>query len=247
MSGRILLTSTEDTAPLRPDEIRLWCWRLDGAADAAAALLSPAERVRRARFVFPEHARRYALAHAGLRRVLGALAGIAPGDLVFETGAFGKPSLAPGQGGPDLRFNLSHSGDWAALAVAAGFDLGVDIEAIRDVDPALPGQVFSPAEQAELSSVAPASRPAAFFNGWTRKEAHVKAVGQGLSMPLDSFDVTLTPGLPARYMRIGDRPGEAAAWQIAAFEPAPGFAGAVTARRLGWTLRQGSASLPRPC
>lgn len=216
--------------------VDLWLWPL--AHDPGAGLLSPAERARAARFVRPADAVAYRAAHAGLREILGAITGQAPAALAFEISAQGKPLLP---GGP--AFNLSHSGGWAALAVAP-VAVGVDIEAERPVEPEVATRFFSAAEQAALAPLAGAAWRQAFFRIWTRKEAFVKALGLGLSHPLDSFDVTADAG--ARLTRHAA--GNPADWALIDLPLGPGWAGAVAVQTGGSparvTLRGGAMPLP---
>lgn len=193
------------------------------------ALLSPDEAVRARRFLLPTHQRRYAVARASLRALLGAELGLAPEAVRFRYGEHGKPALAPGPAGPDLGFNVSHSGELALIGLIRGAQIGVDIEAERDLtdQDALVRRYFSAAEIEDYFGLEPARRRAAFFNGWTRKEALVKALGQGLAFPLRAFDVTLAPGEAAALLRVQQIPGEHSGWCLAALEVAPGIAAAV--------------------
>lgn len=206
-----------------------WLWSLAVPPDRLPALqasLAQDERDRAARFARPVHRDRYIVARARLRQILGARIGRDPRDIAFRYGANGKPSI---DGGPE--FNLSHSGDLAALAISGDGAVGLDIERQRTIEDAVARRHFSPAEYAELSRLPSADWLGGFYRCWTRKEAVIKACGLGLSMPLDSFDVTLTPGHGARLIRIdGDTP---AAWRLVHFDPAPGWAGAVAARTEG--------------
>jgi 4'-phosphopantetheinyl transferase len=128
---------------------------------------------------------------------------------------------------PPLFFNLSHSHDLACLAISGDFVLGVDIEKIGPVPPENIERFFSKREQDELAALKGYDRREGFFNCWVRKEAFVKAVGEGLSMPLESFSVSLAPGKPARLLHVDGQPDAPRHWRIAAFSPAPGYAGAL--------------------
>lgn len=207
--------------------LRVWLADLDrhGADAAELALLSEDERARAARFHFDVHRRRFVACRALLRRLLAADLGTAPQDVAFQYGPFGKPALA---GESDLRFNVSHSDQYALVGLTRGRDLGLDIERVRALDDLerLAETVFSPAERVELWQVPPASRPEAFFNGWTRKEAYIKARGDGLQRLAD-FDVSLGPCEPVRLRRVQGEPDEPARWSLTALTPIPGFAAAV--------------------
>lgn len=206
-----------------------WLWSLDIAPDRVAALrdlLADDERDRAARFAYPVHRDRHIVGRARLRQILGAETGRDPRDIVFRYGANGKPAV---DGGPE--FNLTHTGGLAALAISRDGALGLDIEALRPIEDGVARHHFSAAEYARLSRLDPGDWLGGFYRCWTRKEAVIKACGLGLSMPLDSFDVSLAPGAAARLVRIeGDVPS---AWQLVHFEPAPGVVGALAARTGG--------------
>ena len=164
-------------------------WRLDlrdMGADAPA-LLDAAETERAQRFVYAHDWRRYVTAHAWLRRILGAYLAVPPQQLRFATDAHGKPVLlqaSPGAGQSPLCFNLSHSKDLALIAVTAGIEVGVDIEAVRDdlPGPDLAAGVLSAMELDELAQCAASDHADMFVGCWTRKEACLKALGIGLRL-----------------------------------------------------------------
>jgi 4'-phosphopantetheinyl transferase len=209
-------------------EIHLWSQSLAVPAVEFANLLAPDERERAARFRFDVHRNRYIVGRGRLRQILGGYLGIDPAGIVFAVGDHGKPSLA---GGGELRFNLSHTGDLAVYAVTLEREVGVDVEQIRDLkEDGIPERFFSKSEVTALRSLPRAQQPEAFFNCWTRKEAYVKAHGHGLSIALDSFDVTLRPGDPARFLR------NAEGWSMEAFRLQPDFVGAVVAEGQDWKV-----------
>ncbi|MDO9712582.1 4'-phosphopantetheinyl transferase family protein [Paracraurococcus lichenis] len=215
--------------------VDLWCWPTGQAGAADWDVLDQAERDRAQRFVHDRHRIAFVRAHAGLRVILGRLLGTSPRDIAFVTGPHGKPSLAVA-GAP--HFSLSHSGGLAAVAVATRFDLGLDIEHLRSVAVAeLAAQVCSAEEARALAAVAPTHRREAFFNAWTRKEAFLKAIGAGFSLPPASFTVSLAPGEPARLLSVAGQAAEAACWQLRSFVPAVGYVGAIAARAEGWRIR----------
>lgn len=220
-----------------PDEVHLWTWRLDPSGPDLAAsepLLDADERARAERFQFARDRTRFVAGRAGLRTTLARYLATPAQAVAFRYGPFGKPSLADATGF-DLRFNLAHSGEIALLAIATGFEVGVDVERVRDLDvDRLAAQTLSAAEAAALRSVRSDRKRLAFFQAWTRKEAYVKALGRGFDLPLSSFDVSLEPGEPARLLRVDDDPEEPERWRIEHLEPEPGYVGALAARRLGW-------------
>lgn len=193
------------------------------------ASLSPDERARAERFRFAVHRDRFVVARALLREILGVFLGVAPGRLAFDYGARGKPSLARPFAAEDLRFNLSHADGLALYAITRGREVGVDVEPVRPLPDAerIAARFFSAREQAALRSLAAPERAEAFFACWTRKEAFLKATGDGLSRPLDAFDVSVLPGLPARLERVEGEPHEAGRWSLAEVRPDLGYMGAV--------------------
>src|SRR5206468_3118518 len=140
-------------------------------------------------------------------------------------GVYGKPALTRASASEPVRFNLSHSGSLALVAVTAGRDVGVDVERVRP-EPNLEqiaSRFFSAREAATLHALPVRLRTKAFFACWTRKEAFVKARGNGLSQQLDEFDVSLAPGEPARLLRTGWDPKEVTAWSLYELEAGIGY------------------------
>ena len=155
------------------------------------------ELVRAERFYFDEDRIHFIVGRGFLRCTLASYFGVQPKQLRFTYNAFGKPNLDL-PSGSWLKFNLSHAGKLALLAVTAGRELGVDLELIRPgmAQELIPEQFFSPSEVESLRGLPEEHQDAAFFACWTRKEAYVKAKGKGLSIPLDEFDVSLAPEYP---------------------------------------------------
>lgn len=223
--------SSQITAP-GPGEARIWTSDLEpGAAtvDCLVPLLSADEQERAVRFHFRRDAMRWIVARATLRRILGGCLGVDPRTLVFSYGPQGKPALAVPAAALDLQFSLAHSAHLAVYAVTVGCPVGVDVERLRPVPEMdrIAERTFSRRECTTLRGLPPALRPAGFFNCWTRKEAYIKAVGLGLSYPLDRFSVSLTPGEPARLEAVEADPAHADGWMMAELTPRSGFVGAV--------------------
>lgn len=227
--------------PTPPDagEVHLWAVPLDPPRERVAALgalLAADERERAARFHFERHRRRYSVGRGALRELLGGYLGCSAAALRFGYGDKGKPFLA---GGPRLRFNLSNSSELALVAVAMDVEVGVDVEWLRPMPDALEiaERFFSDSEREVLAAVAEGERETAFFRCWTRKEAYLKAVGDGITAPLDRFDVTLAAGEPPRILALEGDPAPAARWALAHLEPAPGYLGALALPAPGpWRL-----------
>jgi 4'-phosphopantetheinyl transferase len=194
--------------------------------DRCSEILDAAERDRADRFLRAADRTRYVASHAALRLILAEQLALDPTEIRLASGPGGKPELAGAELG-SLAFNLSHSGDRALIGLTAGAAIGVDVEAIRPIPDAV--QIarghFAPDEAAALAALPPDAVEPAFFGLWTRKEAVVKALGTGLSLPLGRFSVTLPPA-PPRLLRMA--PG--GAWTLAALDPGPGYAATVAVR-----------------
>lgn len=174
--------------------------------------LSWDERARASSFRFERDRRRFVAARGQLRHELGARLGLAPAEVVFDYGRFGKPSVA---GAEDIRFNLARSHGWALLAITHGAEVGVDLEVPRpgDDDEPVARSFFCAAESAALAACPERGRHAAFLRCWTRKEAYVKALGDGLQMPLDAFEVSLDSAPAPRLLWCRDA-GEVERWHF---------------------------------
>jgi 4'-phosphopantetheinyl transferase len=212
------------------------------AVRASAALLSDAERQTASRFAFDRDRRRFTVARARLRQLLAERLGVRPEAIELTQGVHGKPALARRCGYPDLRFNVSHCEDVAVYAFAPGREIGIDVEAVRALRDAdeIAARFFSRRENEAYLDLDPDDRPLGFFNCWTRKEAFIKALGNGLSYPLDRFDVSLAPDQPAKILRVENTRGEDCGWRIESFSPAPGFVASVVVE---WAASRRSVSL----
>lgn len=201
------------------------------------SFLSQSEQEKAIRFYRPRDVERYIVGRGWMRQVLAGYLDIEPVDISFTENEFGKPRL---EDGADLHFNLTHSHGYAVLVAATGFEVGADIELLRPYPVGLAETFFSKAECAELARLPETDRDEGFFACWTRKEAFVKALGEGLSFPLGDFSVSLAPGKPAMVEHIRGAAAEANNWQMVSFRPAPPFIGAVAARKRGWKLLPGA-------
>jgi 4'-phosphopantetheinyl transferase len=204
------------------------------------ATLTDDERARAERFVRELHRDRFVVARAALRDVLARMLAVPPESVRFRYDPGGKPRLeVPDRSG--LRFNLSHSGDMALVALTLDQEIGVDVEALRsltDVE-ALAERFFAPGETAALRSLPEPERETAFLRCWTLKEAYVKAVGQGLAMPLDRFEVAFTSDGPEPALRVVDDHGNAAPhprFKLRGLDPGPGYVGALAREGPGWRV-----------
>jgi 4'-phosphopantetheinyl transferase len=226
--------------PFRSDEVAVWHVDLDGNVEELSGLerlLSEDERKRAGRFHFNLDRRRYVIGRATLRRLLGRRLRCRPEAVQFRYNPQSKPALVRAEGDAEWRFNVAHSGGLALIALSLGREVGVDLERIRpDVECLeLARRYFSPHEIAELEAMAPADQQCAFFNGWTRKEAYLKAHGIGLSLPLDQFSVSLGP--KACLLSAEHDPGQLGRWELHSWEPAAEFVAALAVEGDGLRIR----------
>jgi 4'-phosphopantetheinyl transferase len=214
-----------------PNEVHVWKIHLKspGLCDNRE-ILSTDERIRASRFRFHTDSDRFIAARSSLRTILSRYLRTQPAELKFGLNPFGKPHLTGGQDKLGLRFNLSHSHDMALLAVARNRDVGVDVE-FRRADFAtdeVAQRFFSRSERNQLGAIAPEQKTEAFFNCWTRKEAYIKARGEGVSFPLDQFDVSFAPDAPPALLGNRRDPAEVSRWSFEELAPADGYAAALT-------------------
>ena len=214
------------------DEVHVWRAASDateGRLEELSQSLGADERARAERFAFRRDRDRFIVRRGLLRAILGRYLSVDPARLQFDYGASGKPALARRWGGMQLRFNVSHSAGLVLYAMTRGREVGVDLEQIR---PAVAHErvaehFFSPREVAALRALPVQTQPEAFFACWTRKEAYVKAKGDGLPLGLDRFEVSLVPGEPAALLRTAGDAGEASRWWLQALAPGRGYAAAL--------------------
>jgi 4'-phosphopantetheinyl transferase len=218
--GEPLLTETD---------IHLWRASLDcnqAILQRWEATLAEDELARASRFIFPLDRNRFIAARGILRAIFSQYLQRPAAAVEFMYGPEGKPRLRVRDAVCPIRFNLSHSQGLAVFAFSCNREIGVDVEAIRANVTAeeIAERFFSSNELAEFRALPPEQRAEGFFACWTRKEAYVKARGSGLAIPLDSFDVSLTPGTPEGLVSVdSDR------WMLNSFRPADGYAGALVA------------------
>jgi len=231
-----------DMPGLSADEVHVWCAAVDHEAsllDRLQQLLSAEERAKANRFRLPKARAEFVVARGLLRIIVGRYLDTKPAYMQFCTGPHGKPALLAQSGQAALRFNVSHSGGFILYAVSRQREVGVDLEricselAVED----LAARFFSPRENAALLGLPKNRRRDGFFACWTRKEAFLKAKGDGLSQPLDGFDVSLAPGEPAALLGSRSHARDVERWSIREVPSIPGYAGAVAGEGADWVLR----------
>jgi 4'-phosphopantetheinyl transferase len=213
------------------NDTHVWRGSLDRSEAGVAALaviLSADERERASRFHFDRDRRHFIVARGLLRQLLGRYADRAPEQIEFCYGPQGKPALA---GGSDLQFNIAHSHGTGLFAFTRTAPIGVDAEQIRSIEhEALAARFFSPAECAAFMRVPAESRDGAFYTYWARKEAYIKALGGGLSVPLDRFDVA-PPDAPARLLADRGDPDALRLWSMHDLDAGPAFRAALAVKK----------------
>ena len=234
--------SPPKTLVLPNNAVHVWRASLYVSASELRAFedtLAVDERARAERFYFQKHREHFITGRGLLRNILSRYLDKEPNQLRFCYNAYGKPSLTEETSAEGLCFNLSHSHDMALYALTRGREIGVDIEYFRpNVETEkLAERFFSPREAAVLRALPEHLRKEGFFNCWTRKEAYIKAEGQGMSIPLSTFDVSLTPGEPAALLRTENHLQEASRWSLQALHPEPSYAAALAVKGHDWELK----------
>ncbi len=227
-------TAWQPAAPslsLVPDTADVWRINLERPAIDPLhyrALLDATECARADRYRFEADRNRFTIVRGALRMVLARYTGVPTADIAFVFSKHGKPALAPNTCNEPITFNVSHSGAFALIGVTRDHAIGVDVEEIeRKVSlEKIAERFFSPDEVTRLRQFPQAEQRAAFFACWTRKEAFIKAHGDGLSLALDSFSVTLDPDRPPRLLRFDGEPS-IDTWTLTAPDVSEGYAGAV--------------------
>lgn len=191
--------------------------------------LSSDEWQRAAHFVFEQDRRNFVVARGVLRDVLAKYLNRQPKEVRFDYEPYGKPRISQPENTTRVEFNLSHSSGLFVLAVADGKKVGIDIERVRSLPDLeqIASHAFSSYEQKELSTFTGEEKLRSFFRCWTRKEAYLKARGDGLLVPLDTFDMSLAADNPIHMLSNRLDPHEVSRWSFYTFLPEQGFIGAL--------------------
>ena len=240
---------------LADHEVHVWRAQLELTSSHLkhlTGILTDDEVDRANRFYFEIDRQRFIAARGTLRFILSRYITTSPGHLRFYYNQYGKPFLAPEFSSYLINFNLSHSGSMALYAITRKMEIGIDVERVRsDFEyEEIAKRFFSVNEVAILRTIPTETKLEAFYNCWTRKEAYIKAHGKGLSLSLDSFDVSLAPGEYPMLLLTRDEPQERSLWTLLDLKPGPGYIGSLAVKGIGcrfryWECNQLS-SLPSP-
>lgn len=221
-------------------EVHIWRVLLDESlVDEMRSTLSADECARADRFHFERDRNRFIVGRGSLRTILGAYLKKNPTELSFSYSRYGKPALEGQPVANHLSFNLSHANELALIAITRDRRIGVDIEFIRPdlASEQIAERFFSPHEVTALRALPQDVQSEAFFNCWTRKEAYIKAIGEGMSLPLDQFNVSLAPGSAAALLGNVRDAGEVSRWSLRELHPGAGYRAAVAVEGHGWELK----------
>lgn len=226
-----------ETITLSHGEVHVWMTSIDrrrSEMDNLHQTITDDEKARAECFRFDTHRQRYIVGRATLRAILSRYVGIPPNRLRFQYNSYGKPMLVERKDRGvlptgTLNFNLSHSNRLVLYAVTQGREIGVDIEYIRDNLDVLriAKRYFSTQEFSEIASLPQTRQIKTFFDCWTRKEAFIKAKGEGFSLPTDQFNVSITPENTVAWLHTATDQHDTSSWSIQALTPASGYAAAL--------------------
>ena len=208
-------------APLHNEISVVWARfsSLTSQLERLSSYLSVDEVARAARYHFDSDRHKFIISHGSTRSILAFCLSVLPTGIQLKLGEFGKPELSTPLGTRQLGFNISHSGDLFLMAMAWDRNVGIDVEYDgAPFDHETMHHFFTQNEQRALAEVVPGSRSSAFYQYWTCKEAYLKACGQGLSAPLDSFEVAFASDAPPAFVR-----GVDPAWRLTTFKPVANY------------------------
>lgn len=228
---------------LLDNEVHVWWTSLEPVTLSEPLLsntLSVDEKERAASFHFAKDRKYFSLARGLLRVLLGYYTGNEAKQIEFSYGPFGKPALVAKDPDFQLCFNLAHSQGHALYAFTRNRQVGIDLEYIRplpDIEAIVEG-FFSIKERSVFRTLSLDQKITAFFNAWTCKEAVLKAMGDGLTQPLDQIEVSLNPSEPIRLLSLSGKTQEASLpWSLRSLRPTPGYAATLAVEGEGWLLK----------
>ncbi len=228
---------------LAADEVHVWRISLNrpiAAVQELQSLLSPEEMSRADRFHFEKDRQRFVVVRGLLRVILARYLDLEPNQLCFVYNDYGKPALAPTLAASGLSFNLSHAHELALVAVTQERQLGIDLEHIRPIPEVeqIAERILSVEENKEFGALPATEKLGVFFRYWTCKEAYIKARGEGLSLPLDQFEIAPILGEVPPMLRVRGDAKESTRWSLRELTPWPGYVAALVVEGSGWKLAQ---------
>lgn len=231
---------TPDALALGPNDVHVWPVDIDAPAESAAdvaGMLAPDERRRADRFRTARDRRRFMVTRATLRSLLGRYLGVDPHEVPIGYGAYGKPELRTASSRSDLAFSLAHSGHITLFAFTRDRRVGIDVEAVRPVPELdlLAQRLFTSRERGLLDALEGCERRTVFFHGWTRKEAIAKALGQGLTLAFDRFEVPMDANAMPAAVHL-ESIGSAEIWWLHPLDVEPGYVAAVAVEGDGFRV-----------
>lgn len=217
----LLWPAIVEVPALTPMSVHVHAWDLDTPPPHKLdwEVLSEEETLRAQRFVFPRDRDRYVRAHSVMRRFLGHYSGMLPTQVSFSSNAYGKPQIENSPSKERIQFNLTHSAGIAVLAVAASYELGVDLEIVRPIDAEIAEHHFSSKELHTLRGLSSGEWLQGFFRCWTSKEALLKGEGLGLNLPLNGFDVEADPRRSPALLASRPSAKIASGWRLVDLKP----------------------------
>jgi 4'-phosphopantetheinyl transferase len=227
---------------LSSNDVHLWRAKLDQSNECVKQLtqmLSDEEQRKTERFHFDKDRKRFIVSHGVLRTILSRYLDVEPNRLRFGYRSHGKPYLVEKLNGEEVCFNLSHSHSMSLYAFTRSRQIGVDIEYIHPITEAdqIVARFFSSNEHAMWQQLPKGQKQEAFFNCWTRKEAYIKARGEGLSLPLDQFDMSFDPDKPPALSVTRGASDESSRWLLRVLQTDPGYVAALVVEGYDWQLK----------
>ena len=227
---------------LSEKEVHVWCASIEASNERRLQFMetfSDDEHKRLQRFHFERHRHQFIIARGTLREIIGQYLEIEPAEANFDYGQNGKPFIISNSELSSIRFNISHSGDVVVYAFVLDTEIGIDIEKVCNIDDcmAIAKSFFSSTEIDDLQKVSRESLLEAFYSCWTRKEAYIKAKGQGLGIPLNQFSVSVRPDLSPALVSTEFAPDEAAQWTLRDLPIIEGYIGAIAIQKPDNTFR----------
>lgn len=221
---------------LAANEVHLWLARIDKGAEDH---LSADEISRASQYLNKIERLRYRMGRNALRKILSGYLSIEPSKIHLELNQHGKPMLSKRFHPQFIEFNMSHSDQLILFAFTRARRVGVDIEHIRPFPELarLVSRYFTEKESATIRRISNQERTSAFFSGWTRKEALLKAIGKGLRIPLNTFEVSLDPSEEEPHLYLPQKLSEDAHWRLISFSPAEEYIAALAVEGRGWKIK----------